>query len=104
MSTLMVTAIALPQHVSKDLSAEQRDELITSDEEREARELVTLLTRRWREMEDIGPLINEFFVSDFADRLRHEPQMLFFVELKPELLAPENRDDLRRHYVAMTNL
>ncbi len=103
MITLVVTATALPQHVSNDLSAEPGDEKLTAEEEREARELVTLLTRRWLETEDIEPLINEFFVSDFADRLRHEPQMLFLVDLEPDLLAPENSLELRRHYVAMTN-
>lgn len=103
MLTLIVTATALPQNISEDLSVEQRDKLIAPDEEREARELVTLLTRRWLETEDIGPLINEFFVGDFADRLRHQPEMLFLVDLEPDLLAPENSLELRRHYVAMTN-
>lgn len=100
---LALTAMGLPQNVSKDWPAEHADEKITLDEEREARELAALLDKRWRETEDIGPLVNEFFVTDFADRLRHEPEMLFFGELKPELLTPESQDDVRRHYVAMTN-
>ena len=100
---LALTAIGFPQNVSQDSPAEQRDEKITPDEQREARELVTLLDKRWRETQDIEPLVNEFFVRDFADRLRHEPEMLFFGELKPELLTPEISADLRRYYVAMTN-
>lgn len=103
--TLAATAMCVAQNVSKDLPAAQQDEKITVDEEREARELVAHLFKRWQETDDIRPLVDEFFVTDFADRLRHEPEMLFFGELKPELLrATDNRDDLLRHYVAMTNL
>jgi hypothetical protein len=102
---MALTTMCLPQKVAKDTPAEQRDEKLTPDEEREARELVTRLNKRWRETEDIAPLIDEFFVNDFADRLHHQPEMLFFLELKPELLATnDSREDLRRHYVAMTNL
>jgi hypothetical protein len=105
MINLAATAMCLPQNVSKDLPAEQRDEKITPDEEREARELVARFFKRWQETDDIGPLIDEFFVADFADRLRHEPEMLFLGELKPELLlTTDSRDDLLRYYVAMTNL
>jgi len=99
------TAMCLPQNASNDAPVEQRDEKLTPDEEREARELVAHLFKRWQETEDIAPLMDEFFVTDFADRLRHEPEILLLVELKPELLlTPDNRDDLRRHYVAMSNL
>jgi hypothetical protein len=102
---MALTAMCLPQNVSNDTPVEQRDEKLTPDEEREARELVAQLFTRWRETEDIAPLIDEFFVTDFADRLHHQPEMLFFLELKPELLATtDSRDDLRRHYVAMSNL
>ncbi|MBA3806003.1 MAG: hypothetical protein H0X14_09875, partial [Acidobacteria bacterium] len=100
---LTVTTIALPQNEPEDTTVVQRDEQITPEEEREARELAALLTRRWRETEDIAPLINEFFVSDFADRLRHEPELFLFTELKEEQLTPEDRDDLLRHYIAMSN-
>lgn len=103
MMTVAVTAMgALPQ-TPVDKAAAETDAKLTPEEEREARDIAALFTKRWRETEDIGPLIDEFFVPDFADRLRHEPQMLYFAELKPELLVPENRDDLRRHYVAMLN-
>ena len=102
--TLMINATALAaQSMPDETPAHKDDDKITAQEEREARSLVAELTRRWQETEDIGPLIDEFYVGDFAERLRHEPQLLFFAELRKEQLTPETSDDLRRHYVAMTN-
>jgi hypothetical protein len=101
---MALTAMCLPQNASNDTPAVQQNEKLTPDEELEARTLVAHFFTRWRETEDIAPLIDEFFVNDFADRVRHQPEILLLVELKPELLTTDNRDDLRRHYVAMSNL
>jgi hypothetical protein len=76
---------------------------LTDMEEREARDLAALFNTRWRETEDIGPLVEEFFAGGFAEYLRAEPQLLFFHELKPESLAWASRDDLERQYVASMN-
>ncbi|HYY57104.1 MAG TPA: hypothetical protein VE842_07195, partial [Pyrinomonadaceae bacterium] len=102
--SLALTAMGLGRSRPDAPPVDKGSAEITADEEREAREIVTRLTTRWRETEDIGPLTEELFVADFADRLRYEPQYLFFSELKTEQLGPEDREDLRRHYVAMTNL
>jgi hypothetical protein len=102
--TLLLTAMGRERNAPEASPVDKGSAEITPDEEREARELVTRLTTRWRETEDIGPLIEELFVADFADRLRQEPRYLFFSELKKEQLGPQDREDLRRHYVAMTNL
>ncbi|HEY6188314.1 MAG TPA: hypothetical protein VIW80_11570 [Pyrinomonadaceae bacterium] len=102
--TLTINATAqAARNGTDDTPADKDDEKITAQEEREARELVAQLTTRWQETEDIGPLVEEFYVSDFAERLRHEPQLLYFAELKEELLTPETPPELKRHYVAMTN-
>jgi hypothetical protein len=103
--TLAINATVLAAQNGPDDSpaAKDDDDKITVQEEREAREIVAQFTKRWQETEDIGPLVDELYVSDFADRLRQEPQLLYFIELKEEQLPPETRDDLRRHYVAMTN-
>lgn len=102
MLTLTLTALGSPRKEAEEAAA-ARDEKITPDEEREARELAALFVERWQETEDINPLIGEFFVQDFTDRLHYQPQILYFGELKNEQLLLENPDDLRRHYVAMTN-
>lgn len=102
--TLMINATALAARSgTDDPPASKDDEKITAQEEQEARELVAQLTKRWQETEDIGPLVDEFYISDFAERLRHEPQLLYFAELKEELLRTATPLELRRHYVAMTN-
>jgi hypothetical protein len=102
--TLTVNAASFARNVAEDPTSEKEDNKITAEEDREAREIAAQFSRRWQETEDIGPLVKEFFVADFADRLRHEPSLLFFAELRPELMKPEAREELRRNYVAMTNL
>jgi hypothetical protein len=103
--TIILAANALGQQpqTTEDMPVEKGEEKLTTEEEREAREIAALLNKRWKETQDIRPLIKEHFVTDFADRLRYEPQVLYFAEIKPELFVPENRDEMQRHYVAMTN-
>jgi hypothetical protein len=102
--TLLINATAqAARNRTDDPPADKEEEKITAQEEQEARELVAQLTTRWQETEDIGPLVEEFYVSDFAERLRHEPQLFYFTELKEELLTQATPPELRRHYVAMTN-
>ncbi|HEX8775911.1 MAG TPA: hypothetical protein VF735_20225 [Pyrinomonadaceae bacterium] len=102
--TLMVNATALAAQNEQDETPANKDvDKITAQEEREALELTARLTKRWQETEDIGPLIDEFYVSDFTQRLRHEPELIFLAQLKKEQLTPEADLDLRRHYVAVTN-
>jgi hypothetical protein len=101
--TLALNTTASPLQSPEAPPVDRGEETLSAEEEREARELAIRFTKRWQETEDIGPLVDEFFVADFADRLRAEPEVLFFAALKPELLVSENRDDLLRYYVAMTN-
>lgn len=101
---LTFSAAGFEQSPAEDAQVKESDEKITPDEEREARELAARFVKRWEETEDLSPLINEFFVHDFADRLHHEPQHLYFGEIKKdEKSILESSADLHRHYVAMTN-
>jgi len=101
--TLYLTALGSPRTETDSSSAadDESERKITPDEEREARELAALFIKRWDETEDINPLIKEFFVHDFAERLHYEPRFLFFGDFKGEQLRPENSADLQRHYAAM---
>jgi hypothetical protein len=101
---LSFSASGFQQSPEEDTTANQRDEKITPDEEREARELAARFVKRWEETEDLSPLVKEFFVHDFAERLHHEPQQLYFGEIKEgEKSILESSADLQRHYVAMTD-
>jgi|GEM_PF-2486940 len=105
MLTLTFSASGFQQSQAEDTPAKESDARITPDEEREARELAARFVKRWEETEDLSPLIDEFFVQDFAERLHYEPQFLFFGEIKEdEKNILESSADLQRHYVAMTNL
>jgi hypothetical protein len=102
--TLVMTfsASGFQQSETEDTTADPSDERLTPDEERETRELAARFVKRWEETEDLSPLINEFFVHDFAERLHYEPEALYFVEFKEdEKSIFESSADLRRHYVAM---
>jgi hypothetical protein len=104
--TLVLTfsASGFQQSQEEETVAKESDRKLTPDEEREARELAARFVKRWEETEDLGPLINEFFVQDFAERLHYEPQLLYFGEIKKdEKSILESSADLRRHYVAMTD-
>lgn len=88
---------------TEETPTRENDEKLTPDEERETRELAARFIKRWEETEDLGPLIDEFFVRDFAERLHYEPQVFYFGEIKEEKSILESGADLRRHYVAMTD-
>lgn len=96
-------AAALPSRAA----AEQE---MTEAEAREARALTLRFMRRLREADDFGPLVKEFFPSDFDERVRQ------FVEEAPknvegDFLAGFDRAallraepaELRRAYVALMN-
>jgi len=101
--TFALATAASPIQSPEAETVDRGEEKLTSEEEQEARSVAASFIKRWQETEDIGPLISEFFVADFAERLGAEPEVLYFAELKPDLLVSENRDDLLKYYVAMTN-
>ena len=76
----------------------------TPEEAREARELVENFYRRFKEMNDIAPLIAEHFVPDFAARLRQNARTWPFalIDWKDER-GPADSEELQRFYVASTN-
>jgi hypothetical protein len=104
MLVMTFSALGFQQSPEEETTADQSDQKTTFDEEREARELAARFVKRWEETEDLSPLIKEFFVHDFAERLHYEPQQLYFGKIKEdEKSILESSADLQRHYVAMTN-
>ncbi|MDT4965298.1 MAG: hypothetical protein QOJ64_35 [Acidobacteriota bacterium] len=84
------------------------DQEATPEEEREARELALRLAKRLRETEDFGPLISEFFDTEFVERIRgfardQEPESDFFFFCGQEVILQASADDLRRAYLAYIN-
>jgi hypothetical protein len=76
MITLALAAVASPVQSPEAQIVDRGEEKLSVEEEREARSMATLFIKRWQETEDIGPLVDEFFVADFAERLRAEPEVL----------------------------
>ncbi|HEX8161535.1 MAG TPA: hypothetical protein VF538_06660 [Pyrinomonadaceae bacterium] len=104
-TTLLSAALALSG--AGRVAASPRDEgpAITAEEEREARALLEEFNGKFVETNDIGPLIKDYFVPDFSSRLSGGEQTfpLELIGWKDEA-APPDPEDLRRFYVAATNL
>ena len=89
-------------------SAEVEERELTPEEAREAKELAVSLMKRLRETDDFDTVVSEFFVDDFAERVRHltRDETLeegFFIFCEREVLLRAGDDDLRRLYVALLN-
>lgn len=88
--------------------ASKQEAELAPEEEREAREMAVRFMKRLRETDDFDPLVSEFFVSDFVERIRlfvraensHED---FFVLCEREVLLQASVEDLRRAYLALMN-
>lgn len=52
---------------------------------------------------DISPLIDKYFVSDFDERFAREAAETFWFPAKPKAIAQADKMDVRRYYVALTN-
>jgi hypothetical protein len=98
-----VTAAAQDAPVKEH--AQPPDEKLTADEEREAHDLALKFSERLREAGgDVEPLIPEFFVGDFEERLRDEglgggSEDFPFSFVAREVLAKASGQELRRFYV-----
>jgi hypothetical protein len=102
---IFLTAAVHPSSAKMTLrAAEEEEPQLTPEEEREARDIALQFSERLKTKSDIGPVIDELFVSDFSERLRHSPSdsmpMAFLVK---SLALTASRDELRRYYVAYMN-
>lgn len=81
----------------------QAVEELTDDEEREARELARQFIGRMRETRDVGPLVADLFVPDFAEHLRNERILIPMNFVAPEVARHAGDEELRGFYVKTFN-
>lgn len=94
------------EDVASESSPEERE--LSPEEESEAKELAVRLMKRLRETGDFGPVVSEFVVDDFAERLRklaraEQPESEIFFVCEREVILRAGDEDLRRVYVALLN-
>jgi hypothetical protein len=78
--SLFLTLVALLAAAPARATAAEE---LTEDEAREARELAKQFEERISETGDVGPLVSDLFVADFAERLRHEREQTPMKSLLP---------------------
>jgi hypothetical protein len=103
--TSLLVVLLATSGTTRALAASRDEDLATTpEEEREARELVGEFNQKFGETNDISPLIKEYFVTDFASRLRQHAETFPFVLIEwQDESAPPDPNDLLRFYVASTN-
>jgi hypothetical protein len=97
---IMVLAIAA---TGRAALVQDEDTQITPDEEWEARQIANEFTRRFDETHDLASIMDDLYVKDFKERLRHNPQGYFFISLRPEVALQATDEDLRRYYTTSLN-
>ena len=105
-SLLLIASLAtatLGRPVVKLEENQAKEGTLTPDEEREARELAEDFIKRLEESEDVTPLLREFYVSDFAERLRDRMEEVFPLAAKPEVAALMSSEEILRAYAASIN-
>ncbi len=105
--TLLLICCLGATHASAGARFAERDarEQLTPEEEREAREVAEAIFKRLEEEQDIAPLLEEMFVSDFAERLHasvSEAGSLYLLDRT--VAAQASRDEVLRHHVSVSNL
>jgi hypothetical protein len=104
MATLTMTAAGRVSLKQDEMPAQAQQEQLTPDEEREARAFVEEFLARFEKTQDVTPLLNEMFVSDFAERLQHDDiGSLFPLALDPEIAEQATPEEIRRVYAASLN-
>lgn len=100
-----VLAVVFVAQVSAQTSERQNEEpqTLTPAEECEARELAARFVERFRQTDDIAPLVEELFVKDFGERLRHDDGSLPMHFVRREVARQASTEELRRFYVAEFN-
>src|SRR2546423_14013713 len=73
---------------------------LTPDEELEAREIAEQFIRRFEGSDDLLSIVDDLYVRDFDDRLRHNVADRFLVPVDSELALHVEGDELRRCHIA----
>lgn len=101
---MSLTAPARTLARTEDEPMPEQDLSIAPYEEYEAREIAAVFKKQLEKENDIAPLIDKYFVSDFDKRFAGEAATTFWFPAKPSALAQADQTDARRYYVALTNL
>ncbi|HEX8847006.1 MAG TPA: hypothetical protein VF791_20350 [Pyrinomonadaceae bacterium] len=104
---IVMTSSAMSQTVIENdqPAAEETKATITPEEQREAQELIARFVRRYEETNDITPLLDEFFIEDFAARRAKYPKAwLPYAYICRETAQRASEGEWRRFYAAMINL
>ncbi len=94
---------AMPAAAHPRLTQENEHEKITPEEEREARKLASLFVKRFRETNDIAPLIDELFVEDVGKRLRYDTEGIPMIFVERDVAWQAAPAELSRFYIAQFN-
>jgi hypothetical protein len=73
---------------------------LTPDEELEAREIAEQFIRRFEGSDDLLSIVDDLYVRDFDDRLRHNVAERFLVPIDSKLALHVKGDELRRCHIA----
>jgi hypothetical protein len=103
MTLLLALCLGAAPAAAAALPRDPAGERLTPGEEIEARELARLFVERFRETNDIAPLVEELFVEDFAERLRHDADGAPMCFLRREVALRAAPAELREFYVAEFN-
>jgi hypothetical protein len=76
---------------------------ITSEEAQEAREFAERFIRRMQETNDLAPLVDEMFVTDYAARLRQEAVNKSLPLLSKGVVEQASREEVARYQLALNN-
>ncbi|MBC7932501.1 MAG: hypothetical protein H7Z38_18235 [Rubrivivax sp.] len=105
---LLLTLVLAPVNARPRLAPSRESRQLSDEDKHEARELALSFVKRFHETNDIAPLVGEFFVGDFAERLRTEgeeaaPDGFPTKLLDREVLRQASPEDLRRFVIAELN-
>lgn len=91
--------------IKDDPVIEEQETKLKPEEEREAIELIERFTSRYEETNDLTPLLDEFFVEDFAARRAKYPEAwLPYAFICHQAAGEASEKEWRRYYAAMINL
>jgi hypothetical protein len=100
MVALMVAAVGRTRARLDDSPAQTNDTQLAPDEEWEARSLAQQFARRFEESDDPLAIVDDFYVKDFDERLRHDPAERFIIPVASDFAEQVKGGELRRYHIA----
>lgn len=102
-ATITTTAISQPLIIKDDSPGGEQEAEFTPEEKQEIREVAEKFIKGFKETRDIGALIDEIFVSDYAERLQLENLRHPFVLVHKDVPLIASPDELKSFLVALLN-